>query len=198
METYKNLKKSTKIGLIVSMVFVVFAVGVGFFNLIHFLMNDLSAGFIPALKIVMTLIMSFLTLLYATVGYRKPHGNLLRWMFMVFGFVVAWSEAMPGPPVHVELQTLGTVCSVTTALIIVFLSGRLQKIKQNQMLLCVATVFLIAQIVLKMIASTMVEFMFAVFLDSCIPLFLLLALGFAYVARYEEHKAAGLADKADA
>ena len=49
-----------------------------------------------------------------------------------------------------------------------------------------------------MIASTMVEFMFAVFLDSCIPLFLLLALGFAYTARYEEHIAAGLADKADA
>ena len=204
MKTYKNIKKSTKIGLILSIVFIILGIGCTIFNLIPTseppalpeggAMEQgpgLSAQIsVPGwVRSCVALVLYLLTAFYAIIGYKKPHGNLLKYLFIAFAVSIILNTSMEsaGPIV--------TPCFCLAALSIVYVSGRFQKINQNRILLVIAGVFLLPQLLFPLFSGS---FLINTFFNGITPLILLFALGFAYTARYEEHKAAGLADKADA
>ena len=85
-------------------------------------------------------------------------------------------------------------------MLVAYIAGRLNKLEKNKILLIVIGVALTVNIILGIIVRKplMESFAFEILLPifrHSIYLVVLAALGFAYTARYEEHKAAGLEDK---
>ena len=216
METYKNLKKGTKIGLIISMVFIIFGIVLSVYNIV-------AAGRIPALpgegmdlganpapaappvvRNCIDLVLLLAVTFYAVIGHKKPHGNMLKIVSVVFGAYLAFLSVLElNAPISISYISCG--CYLVAALTVTYVAGRLHKIEKNRILLCLAGVCLLASAI-----SSVIIFANAPHLpdsDSAFvrivapvcgltpPLFIHAALGFAYTARYEEHKAAGLEDK---
>lgn len=205
METYKNIKKSTKIGLILSMIFVILGIGFMIFNLVSIpeppampeggmgLGGQQPAGLAPSVvpgwvRDCISLVLYLLTAFYAFIGHKKPHGNLLKYLFIAFSVSLILNVCTDIP----DLIVMPCVCFA--ALIIAYVAGRLHKIEQNRILLVIAGVLLLPKQFLPLFSG---QFLINAFFYQLTPLIILLALGFAYTARYEAHKAAGLADKAD-
>ena len=188
MKTYKNLKKGTKIGLIVSAVLLlavlvndVFAISQAFASGV----ND------AAIMLITDSVMSLLVLLYAFWGYKKPHGNMLKITFLVYAVYTAFQGM-------IEISTRsGYVISalvILTGLILAYIAGRLNRIEQNVWFLALVGLFLLVRTVIHCVMFPVV-FGFTDLFGRLTPIITFAALGFAYVARFEEHKAAGLADK---
>lgn len=144
----------------------------------------------------------FLSVAYYTVaGYKKPHGNLLRNMFLLYSFFCAGEMiAMvfyanehgylnASFPRSISMLILVALCAVLTA----FVAGRLDKIKKNSFLLALITAALIAVSLLDLGKPPFPHPVYVLW--SFVPVFVWLDLIVAYVLRYREHKEAGLADK---
>lgn len=234
MEIYKNIKKGTKIGLIISMIFVIIGIGGSIYNLIeskptpsHMIeaqnqpseipnMKDIpsmpntqeptiemtndkkyvpssspevpTAGIPGYIKDVIFLIVYFLTGLYAILGYKKPHGNMLKYLFIAFATALALNICL-GKAVENTVSAITTIFTCLASLILTYISGRLNKIGNNRVLLILTGVLLFAASMLPIFGG---NFIINGLLNSFSPLIMLFALGFAYTARYEEHKVAGL------
>ena len=198
METYKNLKKETKVLLAVS--FALIAVGFlcVFGDLIHSLTTQ---RWFPLLHIVTDFLMLSVVLVYAVHGYKKPHGNSLKISFLLFGLYLVACSLIPNPPDEIieSRAYLDTVVDAGTGIatiLVAYIGGRLDRIERNKALMIVTGAVLLA-------SSIVAQFIFEGFLiqrtvGTCVRLFVWIALCAAYVARYEKHRAAGLADKADA
>ena len=188
METYKNLKKGTKVGLIVSAILLlavlvndVFAISQAFASGV----ND------AAIMLITDSVMSLLVLLYAFWGYKKPHGNMLKYTFWVYAIYTALQGT-------VEIASrsgyvLGDLL-VLAGLTIAYISGRLNKIEKNIFILIIVGLFLVARTITNCVIFPAV-FGFTDLFGRLTPIITFAALGFAYVARFEEHKAAGLEGK---
>ncbi len=144
----------------------------------------------------------FLSVAYYTViGYKKPHGNLLRNMFLLYSFFCAGEMiAMVFYanehgylntffPRSISMLVLIALCVVLTA----FVAGRLDKIKKNFILLALIIAALIAVSLLDIGKPPFPQLVYVLW--SFVPVFVWLDLVTAYVLRYREHKEAGLADK---
>ena len=144
----------------------------------------------------------FLSVAYYTVaGYKKPHGNLLRNMFLLYSFFCAGEMiAMvfyanehgylnASFPRSISMLILVALCAVLTA----FVAGRLDKIKKNSFLLVLITVALIAVSLLDLGKPPFLQLMYVLW--SFVPVLIWLDLVVVYILRYCEHKEAGLADK---
>ena len=215
METYKNLKKSTKIGLIISAILCILLLCFCTVELISPIRPNVPnapegqmtppaenfvnlPGFLrPALNIALCLAIC----LYAFWGYKKPHGNMLKYTFLSYAaylLVYAMIDTMT-----MSKNFIANGLIAFSALLVAYIAGRLNKLEKNKILLIVIGVALTVNIILGMIVREplMESFAFEILLPlvrNSIYLVALAALSLAYVARYEEHKAAGLADKADA
>ena len=190
METYKNLKKGTKVGLILSFVFVIIGVILSTISLLFLIGND--AFSIPlvlgnAANFVLYAFVAF----YTFAGYKKSHGNMLRYLYLTFGAYIV-VEATLFPSFSIAGLILGNICYTFAALIITYVAGRLQKIEKNRWLLVVAGILMLVRLILVKINLPI--FAIGTLLGDITPLLIHLAIGFAYTARYEEHKAAGLED----
>lgn len=160
----------------------------------------LSPGFI-AWMIMFTAIV-----FYTFVGYKYPHGNLLRCIFLLLSLtclngILDSAQMMPyleGNDINNLLFIIGL--DGISVLLIAYVGGRLDKIKKNYFPLTLITV---AQLV-KSILFIVVYNSFTAFsgwscfvqivwnFSTCI---LWLDIMFAYILRYREHKEAGLEDK---
>ena len=192
METYKNLKKGTKVGLIVSLAILAASLSC---NLIRMFVNLDQVPESVMIHMAINLIMMALVFFYAFVGYKKPHGNALRYTHLVFALLVMVQGVIPSLPDGNRLNYLVSGTAGVAAVLIAYIGARLHKMKQNVILMAVAGASLLASILI-------LEFTFPVFdafqmIGAFAQFACYAALCFAYVARYEEHKAAGLADKAD-
>ena len=205
METYMNLKKSTKIGLIISAVLCV--------AMLIFLIVNLALAQPPEMPappegssptqfivpgfvhIIMDMVMFTAILSYAFFGYKMPHGNMLRIVFFIFSvYLLAFA--------CIDFMTkstnyIGNGAVALAALLIAYISGRLNKLKKNKILLAVVGVLLCVAVVVSFTGDPNRGFDLITFICQSTSVIVLAALGFAYTARYEEHKATGLADKAD-
>ncbi len=207
METYKNLKKGTKIGLIISMVFIIFGIVLSVYNIV-------AAGRIPALpgegmdlganpapaahgvippvvRNCIDLVLLLAVTFYAVIGHKKPHGNMLKYLFLAFGTMLVLNVCLTGINGSIS-EIISSVLTGFAVMIFTYVSGRLDRINQNRIFLVIAGVFLLATMLIPAFSGF---FLINGFLSSLTPLIVLLALGFAYTARYEEHIAAGLEDK---
>ena len=130
---------------------------------------------------------------YAAAGYKKPHGDLLRAVFLVFSFscfgTIVSQVAYEG--------SVGTVSYVIfmgiAALLTAYTGGRLDKIKKNYTLLIIISLALLIKSILDYLAYPVRNI--SLFLWAFSTFILWFDIAFAYILRYKEHKEAGLADK---
>jgi len=80
---------------------------------------------------VIEIVMYLLICFYAFVGYKKPHGNLLRYLMFAFGLMLISRIYVCSFFLH-ELTCL-IFYGVSIALI-AYISGRLNKIEKNRFL----------------------------------------------------------------
>ena len=129
---------------------------------------------------------------YAVAGYKKPHGNLLKYLFLLFticclGGILA---------VDAERTIYGTVFNYIRGVVVVmtaYIAGRLDRYKQNVILMSIIGLLMLASSIVQLIPDpgTVLLGWF-----SCFTFFILwVDLMLAYILRYKEHKEAGLADK---
>ena len=130
---------------------------------------------------------------YAAAGYKKPHGDLLRAVFLLFSFScfasVVSEVAYEGSVGTVSYVILMGIAALLTA----YTGGRLYKIKKNYALLIIITLALLVKSILEFLTSPTGSFLILLWVSSTFVLWLDIA--FAYLLRYKEHKEAGLADK---
>ena len=227
MEVYQNIKKGTKIGLIIAMIFLIVGVGTSIYNLIaaqqppadiveaqhpadeavdlqrpaemngEDIMAPANSPEVPHagvpgyVKDIIYLVLYAMTAFYALFGYKKPHGNMLKYLYIAFAVGLTLSVCLGNVPENAIVMIV-SVCSCLAALILVYVSGRFHKIEKNRVLLVVAGLLLFAAMLLPLIAGSF--FLNGLF-NSCSAPIMLLTLGFSYTARYEQHKTAGLEDK---
>ncbi len=112
---------------------------------------------------------------------------MLRGLFFTFGVNLAVQCVLPKPVCN-TLQIISSFCVVLGALIVTYIAGRLNKIEKNKILLTVSGILLLGS------CLWIIERGFEIrrLINSFEPIIIHAALSFAYIARYEEHKTAGL------
>ena len=168
----------------------------------------------PALRLVTIFVGYALVIFYMVYGYKKPHGNLLRYIIFSFAVLLILSmtaeqmlkdptdlphgigmiaeglapDGLPGmeAPLVKPVQTLATGLA---AIIAAYISGRLNKFEKNKYL------FTIVLVLLAVRAFVSVDNRSMMFSDMN-EIVLWLDLNCAYMLRYNQHKEAGLSEEA--
>ena len=189
MEKYKNLKKRTKVGLLIVMILT----GIG-------IVNSVFSAIVPANRTepnvmvhwISDLVLYLLIAIYSFFGYKKPHGNTLRRIFFIFAVYILANSIIPSPGIEgakaIVLRSLEGLAALLTA----YIGGRLSKIEKNQYTMVLVDLLLLASSIL--ILSAFPSNLIRILGVLAMPI-IWTALCHAYIARYEEHKAAGLEDK---
>jgi len=163
-----------------------------------------------------TIIMGVLIVYYNFFGYKKPHGNLMRYICFLFGC----SLILRG--IFSEELSVSLIANAIAGIIVVYMSGRLDKNVKNKTLVIVVFIFILVSAIMRVfkidislgitpvaaasvpadaVAETAKEppafSMLLLSLGSLGVLFQWIALSLAYISRYKEHKEAGLLDKAE-
>lgn len=123
---------------------------------------------------------------YAFIGYKKPHGNLLKCIILlsaVTNILAVYQFARINAPFQavVEAIVMGLRC---------YVAGRLHRVKQNMVFISIVTAVILAG---KIIAVAMGNATIGTFA----PLVIWIDIFVAYVLRYKAHREAGLADAAE-
>ncbi len=120
---------------------------------------------------------------YAFCGFRKPHGNLLRYIILFFAIthilsIYQLAELSSQWQAIISALAFGLCC---------YIAGRLHKVKQNIILMSIV-------IVLRLIGMSfeLAEGIWTI--GAITPLIILIDILVAYVLRYKDHKEAGLMD----
>lgn len=191
MEKYKNLKKGTKVGLIISAILLAAVLVNNVFSVV----KTFSIGQIPGgIASIIDAVMCVIILLYVFFGYKKPHGNMLKFVYFMFAISLALQGTL-------EIASnghyaIGDLC-VLVALLIAYVAGRLHKIEKNKFTLILVGLLILAKTIVVFLTSP-IPFVFLIIFGQITPIIIFATLCFAYAARFEEHKAAGLEDKQDA
>ena len=151
-------------------------------------------------ELVSYTIMFIATLYYVLVGYKKPHGNLLRWTFLLLAFhhingiVNVAMQLSNNTNYSADLMLIIIGLNGISALLIAYVAGRLDKIKKNYALLIFITFVQIAISVLFInLYGVWSNPKYVIWNFSICLLWIDLVV--AYIIRYREHKEAGLEDK---
>lgn len=189
----KNLSKIKKLGLIASTVLSVIVLVCS----VQGIIESIQLGkIIPT--VVINLIIIVLTLYYVFFGYKKPHGDLLRFIYFCFAAYLAihayLDNSIVGPGIY-KYKEIVFCCVTFAALIIAYVSGRLNKIEKNKKLLILVGLLMFVDTVLHIITMNNEHLIITKCISYFNPLIIHTALGFVYVIRYEEHIDAGLEDK---
>lgn len=126
---------------------------------------------------------------YVLYGYRKPHGNLLRYTMLLFAITLGTALVLYGK----EYSMLNFALPVAEILLIPYIAGRLNKVEQNKVLVpFVLILFIIDAISFCFTFESQSFIYYYLTFGQAIEWF---AISAAYFVRYKEHKEAGLTDK---
>ena len=134
------------------------------------------------------IVMLLAVLYYAVSGYRRPHGNLLRYVTVLYAFSLLFSINQTAMKSAGHAQT-GIVLYILAIMGIMFVAGRLNKIKQNAFLMPAIFALLAAAVILGYIKRPQVNF-FKI-LNTFSVLTVWIEICFSYFIRYKKHKEAG-------
>ena len=169
----------------------------------------------PLLRVIAIFIGYALVIFYGVYGYKKPHGDLLRYtmiglaILLVLSIVAdqilrdpgevpveigALAEGIrpQGPPDMTGSSFARPLETLATGLVIIlssYIAGRLNKIEKNKYLFTLGLVLLVIRVLVN-IGNTQIM------LADINEIVLWLDLNCAYMLRYHEHKEAGLIDNA--
>jgi len=123
----------------VSLIVCAVLLAIGAINEIYTMFADKTSLVIDIVEFVLYA----LIIAYAAFLYKKPHGNLLKIVMMVFAFVCAFSYA-----INEYYVTLIKAFGVAAAVLVAFMSGRLDRFKQNK---CLGAIVLAVLLVLSIV-----------------------------------------------
>lgn len=129
---------------------------------------------------------------YGLRGFRKPHGNMARYLMLLLAAVTAASILMQLDAQIVPWQVV--LSSNLAAVFMGYMAGRLHKTKTNRYLGIFVTLLLLVRCFWPMEHQDpygIVGFFYV--LDRCTALFTWLTIVLVYFFRFREHKQAGLA-----
>ena len=137
----------------------------------------------------LSIILLLAAVMYACYGYKKPHGNHMRYLLLLNVIFVACLLVLgvPEQPTYVTVSYLVSIISMT------YMAGRLGHYKQN---LVICGIVLVCSIintyyVLSFTDTSSFIYVFA----SFGPTTVWLAVAGGYITRFKLHKEAGLLDK---
>ena len=142
--------------------------------------------------VLMPFFMFAIAAFYACYGYKKPHGNHMRYLLILYAISVAIVVLLKGA----EQSMLSNAVCLAIIILTTYMAGRLGHYKQN-------VIISIVVLALKCITTIycLVEFSKAGVLTlpcaiSCFgSITTWLAIAGAYITRYKLHKEAGFEDK---
>lgn len=192
--------KAAKIGLVISLTLAILS----FVSVIGGILYTMQGGF-PLVRIFyysLTAIMLVMVLVYTISAYKTPHGNLLRYTFLIFGVLMQMlsSGLLVLPSKGTTFYYFQAASMGAVALLSVYIGGRLNKIRKNKPLMIITGILLLVSDVGRLIV-TKGEFADFDFIFKLLPILGNLSMIFAwnvmcyaYLYRYQEHKNAGLTE----
>lgn len=179
-----TISSKTKNTMLVSIVLSVVGIGFSILNLLHLVPLGQT---VPILHNAINLLLFALALNYLFVGYKRPHGNMLRATFFIFAMSIIFQneiEFIGGESVNIAAN----LAAGMAALMIAYTAGRLDKLEKNTTVLMAAGVLLLIHFLILLMGD---DFILGKAVSRCTNMIVLAGLGAAYVARYEAHKASG-------
>ena len=181
-------KKNTKlIALIVLGLLTAFGLAV---EIIMFIRGFSNNSAITNFNMIAYAVTSALLLYYAISGYKKPHGDIMKYLFLLFA-ICCLSAILTIRKENSTNDIIYNYIRGVVVLLTAFVAGRLDRFKQNVILMSIIGVLMLASSFIGISHWTNVFYALYHF-----TFFLLwVDLMFAYILRYKEHKEAGLMDK---
>lgn len=137
-------------------------------------------------KSVCNLIAIIGTSFYTLVGYDKPHGNALKNTMLLF------VATLVAQAVLTDFEKPALCCLLVAILITAYMSGRLNKYKENTYLIIVV-LSLLAVKAFFIILANQVSFSFV--MEAFEDFIIFAAIAASYLLRYHLHREAGLQEK---
>jgi len=166
---------------------IVMIVLINIVSLIMFLAMEFSIG--TLMLVVAACIEHAFVIYYVLFGYKKPHGNLLRYLMLAYAVTLGINlAAFP-----TSFTQLDLILSIASLMFIPYIAGRLNKIKQNKVLIPVVFALLIVSEMVYLVDFESPSFL--IYVRTFGQAMEWFAISAAYFVRYKEHKEAGLTDK---
>ena len=141
---------------------------------------------------VVNIVMFAVAVFYACYGYKKPHGNLMRYLMLccvVLDVILYINSRLTYPPYMIYVFYAITILKA-------YMAGRLDHYKQNVIISAIIFALQIIHICPNISRFVQENTMsFVNFFRSIGPVTVWLAIAAGYIIRFKPHKEAGLADK---
>ena len=148
-------------------------------------------GSLPIYQIV-NIVMFAVAVFYVCYGYKKPHGNLMRYLMIccvVLDVILYINSRLTYPTYMIYVFYAITILKA-------YMAGRLDHYKQNVFISAIIFVLQIVHICPNMSRFIQENTMsFVNFFRSIGPVTVWVAIAASYLIRFKPHKEAGLADK---
>lgn len=189
MEDIRNksgMKKSHTIGLVVCIILMVLQV------VSQIMQLTTAVDFQTAASPITFLILIVGFGYYALFGYKKPHGNMLRYLFLFYVicscyFLLSYVQVYP---FYVNAFGIAKIVAFS------YIAGRLDKVNKNKYILRALILTDICFDIYNIYTFEVLGLLnFTTLVGSISSLLFTLTVTLAYVIRYDLHKEAGLVDK---
>lgn len=144
-------------------------------------------------EIWLTIILFVAVAYYALSGYKKPHGNLMRYLLLCHTIIIA---IVLIPNVS-NLDSFIVADFLASIILSTYMAGRLNHYKQNIIIsvlillcICISNFYLISTFHSQGVSTT-----FTMFMTMTSGIYVWLAIAGAYITRFKLHKEAGFEDK---
>jgi len=165
---------------------IVLIVLVNLVSLLMFLVENFTIAIL--ILVVAACIEHVFVIYYVLSGYKKPHGNMLRYLMLAYAVTLGINLAV-FPAFFTQLDL---ILSVASLMLIPYIAGRLDKTNQNKVLIPLVFVLLIISEAVYLIDLPSPSILIYVrTFGQALEWF---AISAAYFVRYKEHKEAGLED----
>lgn len=152
------------------------------------------AGNMTSYHILLPLFMLVVAMFYACHGYKKAHGNQMKYLFLTYAVFIAITVVLDGP----RQTTLINSAYLAVIILIAYMSGRLGHYKQNVIISAIVfAIICITTFYSLYLFSKARELSLLAAITWFGPTTIWLAIVGAYLTRYKLHKEAGFDDKKD-
>jgi len=178
----ENSNKGSKVGFIIAMILCL----IGIIYSAYMIFNG---TLLASQRNLLALVNYVMVIFYALFFYSKPHGNALRYVYLLFAFNTGVLAGMMFPISPIACYTM-----MIAVVIVAFIAGRLNRLQQNNIL---GTIILILMIIASAVLSVAKFglFQFTSFLVLCGPALQWIVIVCVYNCRYMLHKEAAFTEK---
>lgn len=159
-------------------------------NIIWLVCNLITYSGNITIQIIIGIFRFVVAAFYAYCGYKKPHGNLMRYLLLIYAITVAALDVFNGAtqPKFITIDYLAVIILTS------YMAGRLDRYKQNVIISalvlicnCIITFYYIG------VRADLGTLTFASAISCIGATSIWLLIGGGYIVRYKPHKEAGLA-----